>query len=204
MTWAGADPGGKNQFGLALLEDDGTFETHCVSYVDQAIEGLYRKNLFGLGIDCPLWWSSGTGGGRVADQWLRKKYKIRPGTVQSVNSLQGSVLIQGHLLAVKLRHLIPDLPITEAHPKALLIALGIKDADWEKISQEFGLNGTEPFSEHERDAILGAVAARDGFSRRWQFDLSAARLPDGTERPSCEQNPSQLVFGSVHYWWPAI
>jgi hypothetical protein len=87
MTWHGADPGGINCFGVAALEDDGSFKTWLCSSVDEAMTKIVEPT--GVGIDCPLWWSSGEGGGRLADGWLRQTYQIPPGTVQSVNSLRG-------------------------------------------------------------------------------------------------------------------
>ena len=68
MTWFGADPGGENNFGIAVLYEDGTYKTKCVDCADEAIDWIRkfgRPN--GAGIDCPLWWSSGQGGGREAD-----------------------------------------------------------------------------------------------------------------------------------------
>ena len=36
--WIGADPGGEDAFGLAILNDDGQFSTHCFSFADEAIK----------------------------------------------------------------------------------------------------------------------------------------------------------------------
>jgi len=33
--WIGADPGGTNAFGLAILDDDGRFSTHCLSCAEK-------------------------------------------------------------------------------------------------------------------------------------------------------------------------
>ena len=38
--WFGADPGGQNKFGVAILHDDGAFKTFCVSCADEAYEKL--------------------------------------------------------------------------------------------------------------------------------------------------------------------
>jgi predicted nuclease with RNAse H fold len=192
LTWYGADPGGTNSFGVAALEDDGSFKTWLCSSVDEALTKIVRPS--GVGIDCPLWWSSGAGGGRFADSWLRKTYRISPGTVQSANSLKGAVLIQGIMLAMMLRRSYPKVSITESHPKALLLALGLRD--WKAISNRFGLDGPNPTAEHERDALIGAVAAREGSLRRWKLDLSHHLGPS-------EIDPRATWFGKVHYWWPA-
>ena len=190
--WIGADPGGKNNFGMAVLNEDGTFRTCCVSCADDALEYISNDSM-GLGIDSPLWWSSGPSGDRRADQWLRKTFKISGGTVQAANSLRGAALVQGHMLIARARQLYPRLKITEAHPKALVEALRL--SSWEKIARQFRLKGPEPKIEHERDAVLAAVAAREGFLGRWKKDLSLDCLPS-------EQNPAKLWFGEIHYWWP--
>jgi hypothetical protein len=140
-----------------------------------------------------MWWTSVIGGSRRVDYWLRSTYGIHPGTVQSVNSLRGAVVVQGIMLAMRLREQSPSLPITEAHPKALLVALGLADAPWSRIADTFGLSGAQP-GEHERDALLSAVAAREGERQNWR-DLSA-------DRDSEELDPKQLWFGAVSYWWP--
>src|SRR5262249_41364779 len=120
MTWLGADPGGMDNFGVAVLREDGTYDTQCVNCADEAITWIGKfGRRHGVGIDCPLWWSSGRGGGRKADQWLRDQ-GIPAGTVQSANSLQGAVLVQGIMFAVRLRERYQGVLITEAHPKALL------------------------------------------------------------------------------------
>ena len=125
--WFGADPGGVDNFGIAVLRKDGTYDTKCVNCVDDAMDWIGgRPN--GVGIDCPLWWSSGQGGGRESDQWIRDQ-GIPPGTVQSANSLQGAVLLQGMMLAVRLRERYGDVLITEAHPKAVLRFLCLP-LDW--------------------------------------------------------------------------
>jgi len=169
MTWFGADPGGVDNFGIAVLQEDGTYETKCVSSVDEATDwifGLGHPN--GVGIDCPLWWSSGRGGGRKADQWLRDQEGINPATVQSANSLQGAVLVQGIMLAMLMRERYPGIPITEAHPKALLQFLDLHESDWDEVRQHFKpLEGSAPPSEHERDALLAAVAIRQGMTGVW-------------------------------------
>jgi predicted nuclease with RNAse H fold len=190
--WIGADPGGKNRFGVAVLYEDGTFDTWCVSCADDALKYISTASM-GLGIDSPLWWSSGLSGDRLADQWLRKTHKIPGGTVQAANSLRGAAIVQGHMLIARARTLYPSLQITEAHPKAIIMALKLDS--WQSIANKFALKGQNPPTEHERDAVLAAIAAREGFSGRWKRDL-------GTDRSASEQNPAELWFGKIHYWWP--
>ncbi len=207
MAWFGADPGGANAFGVALLRADGTFESEVVSCADDAIKWLCRKavTVLAAGIDAPLWWSSGNSGDRAADQYLRQQFKISGGTVQAANSLRGAVLIQGALLAMALRREWPELRITEAHPKALLKALwpnqSKSDRRWEKIAKRFRLEGPEPDDDErndKRDALLAAVAAREGSTGAWPQDLALC------ERLKGEQDPADVPWRPVHYWWPEV
>jgi predicted nuclease with RNAse H fold len=191
LSWYGADPGGKSQFGVAALDNNGLFKTWLCSSVDEALAKIAEPT--GIGIDSPLWWSSGEGGGRFADSWLRRTYRIAPGTVQSVNSLKGAAVVQGVTLALRLRRSDPSIPITESHPKALIVAL--KLPNWEAICGRFGLHGSEPKTEHERDAVLSAVAAREGSLGHWKLDLSEHVGPS-------EFDPKATWFGAVNYWWP--
>jgi predicted nuclease with RNAse H fold len=206
MAWFGADPGGANAFGVALLDGDGSFESAVVSCADEAIECLRKSGarIEATGVDAPLWWSSGESGDRLADQAIRKKLhsvdaKDVGGTVQPANSLRGAALVQGVMLAALLRQRCPEVLITECHPKALLKLWGIDakevQASLESVRGRFGLaDGVAP-SEHERDALIAAIAAREGAKRRWKRDLSR-------ERFRSEQDPDRVSWGPVSYWWP--
>ena len=151
-VWISADPGGKGSSGLALLNADGIPIHGTVSSVDEAIAWITDRvgadQIGEIGIDAPLWWSSGPGGGRLADDWLRTECRIASGTVQPVNSLRGAAIAQGLL------HM----------------------------------------NEYERDALIGAVAAREGFEGRWSLDLTMTRSVS-------EQNPAYWL-SPVHYIWP--
>lgn len=189
IVWVGADPGGANAFGLALMFDSGEVETHCVSCADEAVE-LISLRPSGAGVDAPLWWSSGRSAERKADRWIRRVHKISSGTVQTANSLRGAALVQGAMFVVRLREKFPGVPVTEAHPKAVAIALG--GWDGEVVSR---LCPSKAPGEHERDAIFAAVAAREGFEGRWTRDLSL-------ERDLSEQNPATHWLGPIKYYWP--
>ena len=210
MAWFGADPGGANAFGVALLGPDGSFESAVVSCADDATKWLSRKavTILAAGIDAPLWWSSGNSGDRAADQFLREQFNLSGGTVQAANSLRGAVLIQGALLAMGLRRQSPNLAITEAHPKALLKALwpdlSKSERPWEKIAKRFRLEGPEPDDDErkdKRDALLAAVAAREGSAGLWKCDLALCERPKEEQDP---QDPDAVPWGPVHYWWPEI
>jgi len=204
MSWLGFDPGGDNAFGMAVLRNDGKSETDIGSCVDHAVE-FYSKHrdVDAVGIDAPLWWATGPGGGRAVDRQLRRTYGLG-GTVQTANSLQGSVVIQGVLLASRFRELDSNIKITEAHPTALRIVAseakprGFNSFDPAEIkvliSNFIDQYGPEREHSHRLDALLAAFSAREGYSGRWVWDL--ARL----EREKAERHP--MWFGDVNYWWP--
>lgn len=196
-TWIGVDPGGSRNFGVAILQSDGSAYTCRVNCADGAIEVIRERvtsQPAGVGVDAPLWWSSGVSGGRLADQWLRDTYGLSGGQVQAPNSLRGAALVQGAMFVQRVRQLFPGVPVTETHPKALLVALGMTDGDDFRRCFSVQLDATEEL-EHERDALISAVAAREGFERRWTNDLSASRHES-------EQNPSQFWLSPIHYFWP--
>src|SRR5262245_26946945 len=147
MNWFGADPGGKNNFGVAILRHDGTYRTSCVDCADDAVAWMTERP-DGIGIDCPLWWSSSRSSDRFADRWLRAQ-GVPAGTVQTANSLRGAALVQGTMFAFRARERYARVPVTEAHPKALLRVMGLHKKPWTITAAAFGLVGKEPPSEHE-------------------------------------------------------
>jgi predicted nuclease with RNAse H fold len=196
-VWIGADPGGKGNFGLAILGLDGSVDTACVDCTDDAIQIVVkrvRSTPAGIGVDAPLWWSSASSGKRLVDQWLRTKYRLSGGQVQEPNSLRGAALVQGAMFVQRMRELFPNVEVTETHPKALLQALGMTaGSDFiERYSVRAKIQGNQ---EHERDAIISAVAAREGFEGRWLNDLSKIRHHS-------EQDPSTFWLAPIHYFWP--
>ena len=127
--WVGSDPRGKNAFGLAFVDVSGHVNCTTVSSVDEAIKKITAVGEpLALGIDAPMWWSGCEGASRMADARLRKRYGIQSGTIQSGNSLRGAALIGGALLASRIRETFPSVRITESHPKALLLAMGLDEA----------------------------------------------------------------------------
>jgi predicted nuclease with RNAse H fold len=195
--WIGADPGGEKRFGVAILHGDGLCCTHTASYVDEAIEFIRSKvsdTPAGVGVDAPLWWSSGKSGVRKADVWIRERYHLSSGQVQAVNSLRGAVVAQGMLFVSRMREIFPGTPITETHPKAVLPP---RDRLWwrdqfQSVSTSVTLDAKP---DDERDALISAIAAREGFEGRWTRDLSLDRYPS-------EQDPTAHWIGPVHYFWP--
>lgn len=193
-VWIGADPGGKKNFGLAILAPDGSAQTWCVNCADEAVEVVVdrvKSAPAGVGIDAPLWWSSAGSSDRKADKWLRKTFHLRGGQVQTGNSLRGGVLIQGMMFAHRIRECFSGVRITESHPNAVLRALNM---NWKGFCQEFKVSSTAQ-NKHEQDAVISAVAAREGFEGRWLKDLSA-------NRHSSEQDPSRFWLAPIRYFWP--
>lgn len=194
-VWVGADPGGIGNFGLAFVQVSGRLCCDTVSSVEEAVERIVQASMSldveGIGIDAPMWWSAGPGAGRCADAWLRKQYGLPSGTVQSGNSLSGAALIGGALLASKVREKFPGIHITESHPKALLKAFGWDESDFAK---KFKIPMAWS-NEHERDATIAAVCAREGFKGRRRTDLAK-------KRDACEQDPQAYWLAPMHYFWP--
>lgn len=200
--WIGLDPGGKENFGLAVIHKDGLAATCCVNCAEEAI--VYLQNLIsaspsGIGIDAPLWWSSGPGSERKADKYLRAlkadsgKKLLQGGAVQTANSLRGAALVQAAMFTERARQVWSTVPVTECHPKALLRAA--YENSWQCFCAKHQIENTVCETDHERDAIIGAIAAREGFSGRWTKDLSEDRFPT-------EQNPKAYWLAPVHYFWP--
>ena len=195
--WIGADPGGKDKFGLAFLDDGGKLRCMRVSSVDQAVEEISRMDEpLGLGIDAPMWWSSASGGGRQSDAMLREAYGIQSGTVQSANSLRGAALVGGMMLAFRIRQRFSAARITESHPKALLHALGLGRAGF---PGRFCISSGWSSNEDEQDAAIAAVCAREGFSGRWTTDLADKQFRHGSE-----QDPKSYWLKPMHYFWPSL
>ena len=78
-----------------------------------------------------------------------------------------AALIGGALLASRVRETFPSTRITESHPKALLLAL---DTSAREFADKYGIP-TVWQNEHERDAAIAAVCAKEGFDpprdRHW-------------------------------------
>jgi len=111
--------------------------------------------------------------------------------VQAVNSLRGAALAQGMIFVQRIREVFPTLPVTETHPNAVLKAMKLDgDSFYERFSIKVSHN-----SKHERDAVISAVAAREGFSGRWKNDLSI-------NRDASEQDPLKFWLAPVKYLWP--
>ena len=205
--WYGFDPGGN--FGAARIDAGGNFTCFVTRSIDQARD-FVQSDVCGVGIDSVLWWTRRTGGSRRADQFVRRACVAgggKGGTVSPINSLQGVMFVPAYMLIAELREVHKAVPVTEAHPKALLHALGLPvwrptleydlfSESWKTIARAFSLEGVPPSNEHERDAIVAAVCAREGYLGRWTVNLAL-------ERPSDEFALDNLLNGQVDYFWPS-
>ena len=183
---------------MAALSSDGAVESERFSCAREAVVWVDALNVspLGVGVDAPLWWSSGPSGARKADQWLRGRYPPARNSVMFVNSIFGGVLIQGFLFAAELRQRFPNLRVTEAHPKLLLHA---RQREFGALAQDFGLTVDPQImredNDDRRDAVIAALAAREGFGGRWKRDLACLPPILG------EQGPTDRSLAPVHYWW---
>ena len=177
-NYVGFDPGGCGAFGWAVLSGETLPLRLCGCGTADHAEAAYEAatqcegaTINAVGIDAPLFWNPA--GDRRADQMLRKAITQRGGsggTVNSVNSLRGACLVQGMLVAMLCRQKSGgELPITEAHPKALLWLLGKggpSGVSMGDLGEYVRAEASHGNIEHERDAVLGAVAAFAMESRR--------------------------------------
>jgi hypothetical protein len=210
MVILGFDPGGKNQFGwcVAQSSENGHLQLRTsgvTSHAEEAVTTALRKaEEFGrveaVGIDSPLFWVAD--GDRRADKSIRSAMRRFGainvgGTVQQVNSLRGACLSQGMMAAHLLRRELPEIRITESHPKALLWLLHIAAINRPVI--EIGIGHLGDFidsdcpclSDHERDASLGAVAASAMMNKRSGW------------RDLCREEKNAFSpVPAVEYWMP--
>jgi hypothetical protein len=211
-VFLGFDPGGKGKFGWAVCIDrdnrltvmDSGAADHAKGATECALKAIPKGMLVaGAGIDAPMFWVFD--GSREADRRIRAEIgrlgaPSPGGTVQHFNSLRGACLIQGLLVLRLLRQFYPHLPVTEAHPKALLWLMGIarKDFGPEMVklndikvvyAERAGIR-----SEDERDAVLGALTARAMICNEpgWEDLLKFERDLVLAEKPP------------ISYWMPKI
>ncbi len=193
MRFVGFDPGGEKAFGWAVLEATpsglrlvaGGAVTGAPTALATAAEASGHPPT-AIGIDAPLFWVAE--GDRNADLQVRTLVCSaggQSGTVSHVNSLRGACLVQGVLVARLSRERWPEVPVTEAHPKALL-----------RLSAEARAFASRPevqsIGEHGRDAALGAYAAH----------AMAAQSQGWHNLVTQEHVPYFPGAFSVAYWFP--
>ncbi len=167
----GFDPGGAGNFGWCVIEDNKDLplkiiETGIASSSAEALNAVSSicdddSLIRAIGIDAPLFWDPD--GKREVDIILREivnETHGNPATIIHVNSLFGACLIQGMMIAMLYRKDNPSLPVTEAHPKAMLYKWGynnIPRITLQELTQYFDV--AHIMDEHARDAALSALCA---------------------------------------------
>jgi len=210
MILLGFDPGGIHQFGWCVSEaksDVGLqlLEAGVADDANGAVNAALAsikdfQDVCGAGIDSPLYWP--TQGSRKADVLIRhrmRKLGARNvgGSVQSLNSLRGACIAQGMIAAHLLRRRIPSIRITETHPKALLWLIEVARRDLPvseiQISHLTELIAAHGKSncEHERDAVLGSIAA-------WAMVVARP----GWQDLFLEEHETFVPVSPVEYWMP--
>ena len=203
----GFDPGGAGNFGWSVcVTGNGRLVKRLAACVAndalsalRAVEECLKTNLtnpdtrvLAAGVDAPMFWSRT--GSRAVDGLLRDRVRAAgiTSSVMQINSLQGSVLVQGVLLG-KLLLDTWNLKITESHPKVLNHLLG-NSKQCEVI--EMMVHVTEGLKEdsggHMRDATLAAISA-------WAMFHESDGWEDLYLREPQPVNP----FGyDIAYWMP--
>ena len=191
----GFDPAGRGTFGWSVCMEErehGILQRVATGLADNARHSAlevieFFENAFlegharvrAAGIDAPLTWTA-LGDDQLfrhADRVLINVLRAFDGPanrVLSVNSLSGSVAVQGPLLALHLRAEW-DLTITESHPKVLesLLEHMANQGRVYEMAQALtqGLSDA-PGDDHERDATLCAISAWAAIQRpplqNWQ------------------------------------
>jgi hypothetical protein len=156
-----------------------------------------------LGVDTLTVWSTGPCGWRPADRALRQKYTSAKNSVVSSNSLYGAMAVNGMMLMTRLRELLPNLLISETHPKVLYTALMSRSYDYDAnasdmnlaLAEWLGSPGPSPRSEHEWDAVVSAYAMAQGLTSRWSADLH--------ELPTQGEEVLVWPVGKTRFYWPS-
>ncbi len=190
IQFVGIDPGGVSSMGWCVMTVQGAaIQLACgtctgVESCLDLIASRLAKAPAAVGIDAPLYWVYY--GDRIADRRIRSAVTAAggaSGTVSHVNSLRGACLVQGVLSVAAIAKRWPSARVTESHPKALLRV-------WPEAAAF--ISGWSFGTKHERDAALGAYAAKAFYERSlgwvdWITRESNVFLPGGQ---------------SVAYWFP--
>ena len=99
------------------------------------------------------------------------------------------------MLACEARKHWKDVKITETHPRALRKAMHLNEEPWSTIAEKFDLDGPEPQTRDQLDALLSAAVARNGYKHVWTVNLTDLSRSEG------EMDPQHTFFGKVDYYW---
>jgi hypothetical protein len=207
VIFIGYDPGGNGKHGVAALIVESGQPVHAqsalVETAEQAICWILDRadRPAAIGVDTLTCWSTGSSGWRPADRWLKERYPPVQGSVASSNSLYGSMSINGMTTLVALRAAIPELMVTETHPKVLHWHMVQRPYDFtsnqaamlETLGEGLGFHFTCA-SDHEWDAVLSALVAFRGVSGQWTHDLH--------QLPTTADERLIAPCGETKYFWP--
>jgi hypothetical protein len=203
----GYDPGGDGSHGVAVLRlRDGIpvqLQTETLQTTEETIKFfLQLRGLSAIGVDTLTCWSTGPGGWRPADRFLRFEYPQVARSVVTPNGLYGSMGLNGPAVVLQCRAALPALLVTEAHPKVLHWHLSGRRYNFkddralmeELLCDALGVPVVTA-TEHAWDAAVSALAALKGLLGEWSLDL---------HQRQCEPN-ERLVWpcGPAHYFWPS-
>ena len=118
----GYDPGGDGTHGIALLSLEGgratSLSTKTFETTEDVIAHLERlPTIAAIGVDTLTCWSTGGGGWRPADRWLRERYTLVRNSVMTPNGLAGSMGLNGMSVLLTIQRRFPKVIIVETHPK---------------------------------------------------------------------------------------
>ena len=203
----GFDPGGKGKFGWIICHEvGGSLQSRpttgladnawdAMTQVEDALVQLdphCDSPVLAAGIDAPLMWDErgDKQGRRKVDDILSDALKdngLKGNPVLALNSLYGSVVVQGSLLARRLSATW-DLVISESHPTVLKRLLRLMESPEWRMAQELtiGLN------DHKKDATLSAISA-------WAAIRKPAQWQNLYDQDARLFNPCGIP---VTYWMP--
>jgi hypothetical protein len=202
----GYDPGGDGAHGIALLSLDAGRTTSVVTKTFDTTEAVIAyverfSDVLALGVDTLTCWSTGPGGWRPADRWLRARYEAVRNSVMTPNGLAGSMGINGMSVLLAMRAKYPRVIVVETHPKVLYWALEQKKYNYasakpemERVLCESHAAMVATANEHEWDAAISAFAAACGVRGHWTRDLHTL--------PTSPDERIVTPCGATNYYWP--
>ena len=202
----GYDPGGNGKHGFARARvRDGeivSVTTKTLRHAEDVIASILEiETPLGLGIDTLTCWGTGRSGWRPADHWLRDHHRDVKKSIVAPGGLFGAMSVNGMTVLVTVRQALPDIFVTETHPKVLYYALFEEPYDYsgtntsvmnDRLSSRLGVD-VEPRNEHEWDAAISILPVIRGLHGSWQ-DLHTLQTKSG----------ERLVqpCGKTTYMWP--
>ena len=158
------------------------------------------------GIDTLTMLSTGEGGWRPADRWLRQHYAEVRESVLSPNSLRGAMVVSGLAVLSCLHEINPDILVSETHPKILYSEL-TDGQHYNYAANQAGMNvqlaqwigwPVDTTDGHQWDALASCLAVwKGGVCNEWHGDLHN-QLHAG-------QNETLVsIVGPTHYYWPIM